>query len=287
MKRIFFLADIVLLTVIAYLAVVGFYSSFEYNPNAARTSGVVRMPMPSEAESARRPFSYYQQAIDRNLFRTSSSPKDIQPRINLANLERTGLDLVLLGTVLAENGPSYAVIQLKGQKTQGLFREGDSVSGAILKMILREEVVLRVGDRDEILRMEKDETNKRVIRAATVAERIEKPEPANGMRIVLNRNEIQKAVGNVSDLMTQAQINPHYKEGDKTSSGLSISSIRDDSIFKKMGLRDDDVIRGVDGREIQSLDDALALYRHMRSSDNVTLQVIRRGKEIDLDYVIE
>ncbi len=288
MKRIFFLTDIVLLTLIAYLAVGGFYSSFENDPNAARTPRVIRKPIPSEAISSIRPFSYYKPTIDRNLFGTNSPEKKNEPpRINLANLEQTGLDLILVGTVLAANGPSYAVIQQKAPKIQGLFREGDPVSGAVLKLILREEVVLRVGNKDEILRMNKGETNKKALRVAAAPKRVESPRPSGGVRIVLNRNEIQAAVGNVGELMNQAQIGPHYKKGENFASGLSVSSIKNDSIFKRMGLRDDDVITGIDGREIQSLDDALELHRSLKSSENVTLQVIRRGKEINLDYVIE
>jgi general secretion pathway protein C len=54
-----------------------------------------------------------------------------------------------------------------------------------------------------------------------------------------------------------------------------------------MGLKSGDVITGVDGNDIVSVDDALKLYQSLQSSENVKLQLKRMGRSKTLEYHIE
>ena len=54
-----------------------------------------------------------------------------------------------------------------------------------------------------------------------------------------------------------------------------------------MGLRNGDVIIGVDGTTIESVDDALKLYENLQSSTAVQVQLRRRGQLKTIDYKIE
>ena len=69
-------------------------------------------------------------------------------------IKETNLKLTLWGTVTGQDKRSYAVIEDSKAREQNLYRTGDSIQNAVVKLILREKVVLRVGDRDEILAME-------------------------------------------------------------------------------------------------------------------------------------
>jgi general secretion pathway protein C len=54
-----------------------------------------------------------------------------------------------------------------------------------------------------------------------------------------------------------------------------------------MGLKSGDVITGVDGENIVSVDDALKLYQSLQSSTNVKLELKRMGRSKTLKYNIE
>jgi general secretion pathway protein C len=84
--------------------------------------------------------------------------------------------------------------------------------------------------------------------------------------------------------MTQVQIRPHMENG--VPAGLALSSIKPNSIFRRMGLRNGDVITGVDGREISSVDDALRLVDNLKSASTVSVQLKRRGRQKDIEYHI-
>jgi general secretion pathway protein C len=53
-----------------------------------------------------------------------------------------------------------------------------------------------------------------------------------------------------------------------------------------MGLRNGDIISGVDGTEISSVDDALRLVDSLKSASTLSLQLKRRGREKNIEYRI-
>jgi general secretion pathway protein C len=103
-------------------------------------------------------------------------------------------------------------------------------------------------------------------------------------RISLRRSYIDQSMTDMASLMTQVQIQPHMEDG--VPAGLSLSSIKPNSIFRRMGLRNGDVITGVDGNEITSVDDALKLVDNLKSSSNLSVQLKRRGREKNIEYSI-
>jgi general secretion pathway protein C len=73
---------------------------------------------------------------------------------------------------------------------------------------------------------------------------------------------------------------------DGIPAGLSLSRIKPNSIFRRMGLRNGDVITGVDGNEISTVDDALRLVDNLRSSSTLSVQLKRRGRDKTIEYRI-
>jgi hypothetical protein len=80
-------------------------------------------------------------------------------REQIDRLPPTSLRAALKGTVTGCKQSACAVILIPARNRQGLFRVGDSIDNAIVQEILEGRVVLRVGDKHEILVME-EESNK-------------------------------------------------------------------------------------------------------------------------------
>jgi general secretion pathway protein C len=154
-------------------------------------------------------------------------------------------------------------------------------------MILREKVVLSVNDRDEVLEIEKLDTA--TSGRPEITRRIQ-PSPSDNrttstQKISLNRSLIEEATQDIGKLMTDASIQPYFENGNPE--GLRLSRIKMNSIFRKMGLRRGDIITGIDGQNIRSVDDALRLYDRLKSADNVKVEIKRRGRSRILDYNIQ
>ena len=90
--------------------------------------------------------------IRRNVFlpRAEQKANDIGSEL-LASLEPSGLDLVLVGTVIETGGENRAIIFNIEEKKQDLVREGDVIKGASIKQILPGKVVISRQGNNEML----------------------------------------------------------------------------------------------------------------------------------------
>lgn len=278
--RVAFQAMVVMfLTLLSYFSVSLFYSVLK---SGVTVSAISRpSPTASPARNAEQevfPFSHYQPIIDRSLFKTQKGTA-AEAAISVENLETTELDLKLWGTIVGRGADSYAVIEeprTRSKKSeQNLFHVGDSVQGATIKKILDEQVVLRLNGKDEVLKMEEYRSGYRKRRPSRYSP-TRRPITQNR---VLRRSQVDSAMENLNSLMKQIRVSPH-------KDGIRVSRVRPRSIFRRMGIRNGDVITGIDGRRIESVDSALRLYDELRTSSKVSVQLKRRGRDRTINYTI-
>jgi general secretion pathway protein C len=228
----------------------------------------------------------YQPIVDRDLFKTQGSkkPEKTLDQIALESLEETRLSLTLWGTVTGIPDRPYAVIEEKKTRKQGLYREGDAIENAQIKMILRKKVVLTVNGKDEILLMEEKKGATANFPSRSDEEPYA-PMAAEDDTVSVDRETVDSALKDINQLMRQVRVRPHFKDG--RPEGLLLSHIRPNSIFQEMGLQSGDIVKGVNGNEIKSVDDALKFYESLKSSSSVQLQIERQGEEKRIDYRID
>ena len=82
--------------------------------------------------------------------------------------------------------------------------------------------------------------------------------------------------------MKDVRIQPHFKDGQPD--GFRLTGVKPNSFFHEMGFKSGDIITGVDGKNIESVDDAFKLYQSLQSSSNVQLQLKRKGREKTINY---
>jgi general secretion pathway protein C len=279
-SRYFTISNILLITIAVYLSISGFYKVATYRLDPAPPPKVAGDRQISSGENeTSHPLSYYQPIVERNLFNTNKDAGSKPVSIKVETLKPTELKLKLWGTVSGLGGQTYAVIEEAKSRQQNLYKVGDAVQNATVKMVFREKVILSVNGQDEVLEIE--ETQGRAggrmpPRVATKSRR---------QKINLKRSQIESSVENVNELMKQVKIRPHTENGQ--AAGLMLSSIQRGSIFRRMGLRSGDVITGVNGNSLVSVDDALKIYENMKSSSNMSIEIKRRGRNRTIDYNIE
>ena len=290
-KHYFTLANLLLIGAAVYVGVNAFY--MVTSANLERLEPVTAEATGSQLPAAeqRYPLSHYSTIAARNLFKTKTDTGGAVPTaVNVEALEQTQLKLKLWGTVTGTGEKDYAVIEEAGKRQQNLYRVGDTIQDATVKLILREKVVLTVNGKDEVLEIEKTTGIPGAVGAmarmpgpGTMAPQL--PTPTRIQKITLRRSQIDSAIQDVNQLLTEVNIRPHFQQGQPD--GIMLSRIKPNSLFIRMGLRNGDIISGVNGRSIQSVDDALGFYESLKSSDNVTLQLKRGGRERNIEYAIK
>jgi len=294
-NRYFTIANFLLITMGVYLCVNAFYTfvtaRLDYGISAGVTANRVSS---SPVELSHPPLAEYTAITKRNIFNSSTEEQEAAPvvenKLDLEKLKQTDLKLKLWGTVTGQNEGAYAVIEDTKARQQNLFRTGDSIQNAVVKLILREKVVLKVGDNDEILAMEENigkggrsRAGRRDARSPTSGKKL--PVSSYPRKIKLKGDQIAKSMENLGEFMEQATLRPHIEDGQ--AAGISITGIKPNAIFRKMRLRNGDIITGVNGDSIDSVEDALKVVEQLSSGSEIQLQIKRRGREQSLDYSIE
>jgi len=292
-NRYFTIANLLLLTTAVYFGVSIFYAILV----ARLDSGVP--PMSSAAAEAvaegDAPSSMadYQIIVDRNLFNSGRQAlagvdKAGSPGLDVDKLKQTEIKAKLWGTSTGRDGQAYAVIEDQKTREQLLYRPGDTIQNATVKMVLREKVVLTVSGRDEVLTQEEPGVTKSGAPGAVRADAgaaVRPPAAEAVQQVTVSQDQAEQAMSNLGDLLNQATFRPHVEDG--RPAGISITGIKPNAIFRKLRLRNGDIITGVNGQSIASVDDAMRTFGTLSTDGPIQVQIKRRGQEETLEYKIE
>jgi len=289
-KKYFLIANVLLITAGVYLGVSAVYTISKAWLSPVAMPQVHPGKVTLKQQDDHPPLSRYGAITRRNLFNTRPDTVVAPAQaINIDNLKETNLNLKLWGTVTGKGRRAYAVIEDTKTRKQNLYRIGDTIQDATLKLILRQKVVFSVKDRDEVLGMEEAGTAKKSGPSPRVARKGASPPKLpvspNPRQLTLKSDQIQNALENLDQLMEQARIRPHIEDG--KASGISITGIKPNTVFRKMRLRNGDIITGVNGTSIESVEDAMQLFGDLSSASEVQLEIKRRGRKRVLNYKIE
>ncbi len=278
------IADILVLSLIVYFGVDAFMTVLNSRlaPTPAMQKEAVKLSEKAAADA--RPLEDYAIITERNLFGGTSqglaeaSPEEVV--LDDMPVAVNSLGLKLVGTVVA-NKPeeSSAIIEDRSTRKQEVYQE---VKQALIKRILRHNVVINTGRRDEVLTMIPDESAGKTP-APERAPRTRRRPAARGS-IRLDREELESQMANLNELMQQVRIRP-FMEG-KRPAGFLVSNIKPGSLFSKMGLRNGDVIQGVNGETITTPDQAVELYESLMEGGEIALEIKRGRRKQNLRYEI-
>lgn len=267
------IAVISLLTVELFYTIIGVQLTGRYRENRV-VSG------PSNTKRQRTtPLEHFGAIAARNLFGSREQVAQKVQEEEIENLEHTSLRIALLGTVVGSEQNSFAIIEEKAGKKQGMYKIGDSIQSAVVKQILRGKVVLTVQGRNKILTIEEEAASRRAASEVSAT----RPGPVSqGKHITVQRSEVEESLTNVHQLLSQARIRPHFSAG--RPDGLAITHIKRGSLFAELGLEHGDIIKGLDGRQIKSPNDVLEMYKKLTIGSQVSVDIERDGTPQTLNY---
>lgn len=204
--------------------------------------------------------------------------------------QRSSLHAVLVGTALAVP-QRYSLCQLTNtdQNETAVYAVSDTFMNARIYEIQRDRVLVINDGRNEYI----DNSAPAAPNLGVTA----MPPPmvpgqgGDGVKqlsenqYVVAKREIDNALTNLSDLATKARIVPSFKNG--VPNGFKLFSIVPDSLYAKIGVQNGDVIRRINGYEMNSPDKALEIYQKLRDANRIEVEIERRGDTLRKSYSIE
>jgi general secretion pathway protein C len=85
---------------------------------------------------------------------------------------------------------------------------------------------------------------------------------------------------NLNDIAMQARIVPAFRDG--VAVGFKLFSIRPDSIYAAFGIQNGDVIRNINGLDLNSPEKALEIYSKLKETCRFDIGLERDGKWVHL-----
>lgn len=280
MKHTFYhvLFNLAALTVLSYIGVDIFYRSLSFHLTDRAVVETIKAAAPERVHWEPRQVKDVEVIVTRNLFGSATTTADDVKATEIPNedieaLEPTSLNITLLGTVTGPEENACAVIEDGAGKTQGLYRVGDAVQNGVIRRIIRGKVVLRVGEKDEVLAMDAPETAS----ADGSARHSFAPDT-----VTLAQSDVHESLQNINELLTQARVRPYLKDG--KPDGFILSYIQAGSFFTQLGLQRGDIVKSINGRPINTPEDAFSFYKAVESGDPLSMEILRGGQPRTINY---
>lgn len=226
----------------------------------------------------------YTSIVDRNIF-------GVNPLAATAPLMQSApapvqlppLRMKLAGTIVGEPEDSVAILEDPATHEQRLYRVQDMVDAdSQLIEITRTEVTFLRGGQRETLGLDQDATTG----AAVPQPMAGIPVPASaGSNWILDRREVQEALGNLPQLLTKARVIPNTTPDGRTD-GFRVVSIAPASFYERIGLRNGDILQRINGVEVKDPETFMRVFSQLKDESNISLDLIRNTQKETFKYEV-
>jgi len=238
--------------------------------------------------------SYLDPIMHRNIFDSSAvgatASTDVDPGIDG---RRSSLDVTLVATVVAQPESYSSALISSGDRreasVQGYGIGDDLLGEATVVRIEQKKVVIRrsdgtieyidmggegsrVGSTDRSSKPSGDEDDGGITKTGEYSWEVD-------------QSVIASAMGNVDALISQVRATPH-KGPDGEIDGFRLSAIRRGSLLQKLGIKNGDVIHGVNGAALTSATGAMGAFQSMQSDSSFNFDITRRNQKNTFEYSI-
>ena len=266
-------------------------------------ASMLTAPVPEQVARAEAPavqdatWNDRQVILDRNLFNSSSADGAAALAPIDEDIEETQLPLRLLGTAAAEI-PELAWAAVEDESTR------DTLVVTIDDILLEKATVVRI-ERRRIVLLENDEhreltfgddieIRKAVRSAASARNATRRPRPGSRRepnvrqladnRFALPRGDVEEALRDPSDILSQARFLPKYQDGEMV--GFQVNAIKSGSVLEEFGIKNGDLITEFNGISIDSPTESARLLQEFNESDTVELNITHNDGSTDV-YTVE
>jgi general secretion pathway protein C len=186
------------------------------------------------------------------------------------------LSLTLIGTFVTDGQEPYAIIEDKKKQSQDMFLLGDSIfEQATLKKIYQDRVEIERLGKLEVLRLD-DFGGGETPGGEGIS--------SNGDDFVVDEAELDKGLENLPLLLTQARAVPYFKDG--RSIGLRLFAIKSGSLYEKIGLKNGDILKSINGNSLADITQALKLFEQLKQERSINLVLEREKQDREFKYTI-
>lgn len=251
-----------------------------------------KAPKATSAVAKAKTLAAYDRILSRNLFNERGLIPDVDDVNSGFNGPpvRTSLPLQLTGVILVSDElKSVASIEDKSRNQVVAVRVNDSIKPEVIVQKIESDKVIFINHqsgRREYVDLPKDVYSLSVKKGGSSSA----PSAGSGIQatsethFVIDRTEVDKSLANLNEILTQARCVPNFENG--RPSGYRCFQIVPGSIYDKLGMKDNDVICGINGEPVADPTRAFEMLGKLKTTNNLELCLNRNGRVMNMNYDI-
>lgn len=258
-------------------------------------------PRKSSASISRSHFdrSQYSVISNRNLF---SSTGEMPPAITAVRTETkkentpvpSSLPITIIGTLVHSNpSKSIAALEIKSKNKTGSYIVGADVEGlCTIEKVERNIIYVRNSSNGMLEYIEMKSNQNKVGFDASKQTPVPRTGPkevlaAGNNTFTISRANLLKYTNDLSSVLMQARAVPNRDPNTGEINGFRLLDMQPGSIYEQLGLQRMDVIRGVNGEPVDSIQKAMEMYNTLKNGSQVKMQIERGGRVDTFTYDIK
>lgn len=241
--------------------------------------------------------SQFQTIATRNLFSSTGVMPDALTGIGKRPRKENDpvpsqLPINVIGTLVHSNPEkSIVALEIKSKNKSGSFATGADVEGMCrIEKIERNIIIIRNNLNGVLEYIEMTKSGPKVAFGASKPEAIKpgKEVLSVGDNIfAIKRADLLKYTNDLSSVLMQARAVPNRDPNTGEINGFRVLDMQPGSIYEQLGLQRMDVIKGVNGDPVDSVQKAMEMYNTLKNGNQVKLQIDRGGKTETFTYDIK
>ena len=202
----------------------------------------------------------------------------------------------LTATLESSSDVARALIEIQGEGNREYCAAGEScrrgdcvciVQNARILAIGKEQIWLRSGNTQFSLRIGQSSAD--AMAALTTSERQptqteSSRRSAAGTSQTISRENVRRILEGKEGRILEGQFGPHVIDGKIV--GYRIVRVGEDHIFAKLGARNGDIIRKVNGYHLDGMERLMDLWKAVQTATEIKIELERDGKVFTYDFQI-
>ncbi|MCB0417214.1 MAG: hypothetical protein H6617_02350 [Bdellovibrionaceae bacterium] len=239
-----------------------------------------------------RPRKGYGDITDRNMFNvegTIPDPFDQGMLDCFSQAKRSTQPLTLLGTIVMKSEEySVALVQEGGNPESVAVKKDETFFNKYVALkVERQRFCFQVKATQDLEYIEvKDDTPGMDLGSPTLNSGSAGINASSETEFSISKSFLDSKINDLNNILQSARAVP-YVDSQGVFKGFLIQSIQQDSIFFELGIRQGDILNGVNDIKLDNPGKGLQAFQQLRNSSQVALEITRGGQSKTLNYQVK
>lgn len=187
------------------------------------------------------------------------------------------LPFKLMGTIISHNAKECAAILESAAKEQNIYHADDALAqGTFITKINRFELIISNNGHPERIPIYFGDAPAGAAQTGAALAGGAQVAMLGDNKVVMDKRFFDAQKSNMNDMLTQIRAVPNMADG--AINGFQVFEIVKDSLYDKIGIKNQDVVQRINGQALTSMEGGLDLFNAIKNDNHFAIDVLRNNQ---------